>query len=166
MTGVQTCALPISCFVPLLFLALKGGKATYQGQVEAERHRRRADYLAKVLSGRESVEERALFGYGGEINREWYEKFEQARKTQLKVDMKYFIRMKSGSLAAVAFTTLICGLLLAPVARGSMTAGAFIGLLTALGSLYSLLSWELAYYAKEMANGREFLKDEIGRAHV
>ena len=152
-------AVMLACFVPLLFLALKGGKATYQGQVEAERHRRRADYLAKVLSGRESVEERALFGYGGEINREWYEKFEQARKTQLKVDMKYFIRMKSGSLAAVAFTTLICGLLLAPVSRGSMTAGAFIGLLTALGSLYSLLSWGLAYYAKEMANGREFLKD-------
>ncbi len=152
-------AVMLGCFVPLLFLALKGGKDTYQGEVEAERHQRRADYLAKVLHGRESVEERALFGYGEEVNREWYEKFELARKTRLKIDLKYFIRMKSGSLAAVAFTTLICGLLLVPVAQGTMTAGVFIGLLSALGSLHSLLSWDLAYRAKEMANGREYLKD-------
>lgn len=152
-------AVMLGCFVPLLILALKGGKETYQGEVEAERHRRRADYLAKVLHGRESVEERALFGYGEEVNREWYEKYEQARKVQLKIDLKYFIRMKSGSLAAVAFTTLICGLLLVPVAKGSMTAGTFIGLLSALGSLHSLLSWDLAYQAKEVANGREYLKD-------
>lgn len=41
--------------IPLFSLAVKGGKATYEANKEADKHNRRAGYLHGVLSGRDTV---------------------------------------------------------------------------------------------------------------
>lgn len=149
----------IGVSVPLFGLAIKGGKATYQANKEAEKHTRRASYLHNVLSGRDNIEERALFGYTEHLNNMWYEKYEEARKINLKVTLKYFIRMKGSSLITVVISIFIIGVLLVPLSSGTITAGMFMGLVTATLGLIQMMSWNLSYITSELAKNREYLKD-------
>lgn len=149
----------IGISVPLFGLAIKGGKATYQANKEAEKHKRRADYLHNVLSGRDNIEERALFGYSEHLNSMWYEKYEEARKINLKVTLKYFIRMKGSSLITVLISIFIIGVLLVPLSNGMITAGMFMGLVTATLGLIQMMSWNLSHITSELAKNREYLKD-------
>jgi len=62
-------ALVILCFsIPLLWLAVKSGKTHHDASKEAAKHTRRAQYLQSILTERDNVEERTLFGYSDELN--------------------------------------------------------------------------------------------------
>ena len=49
--------------IPLFRVSLKAGKENYEAYRNAEKKKREAEYLHKVLTERESAEERTLFGY-------------------------------------------------------------------------------------------------------
>ncbi len=151
--------LILAMAVPLFFLALRAGKTNYEASKEAAKHQRRADYLGGVLTGRETVEERALFGYTGEINDEWYQKYETARLIDRRVEVKNFIHMKAASLITVAVSLLIIGVLLPSLGAGQLTIGMFMGLVTATFDLVQQMSFSLSYVTSELANTREYLKD-------
>ena len=48
----------------------------YEANREVSKYRRRFEYLGEVLTGRESVEERTLFGYTDGINKKREEQYE------------------------------------------------------------------------------------------
>ncbi|NLZ82632.1 MAG: ABC transporter ATP-binding protein, partial [Clostridiales bacterium] len=144
---------------PLFSLAIKGGKATYKANQEAEKHSRRARYLHDVLSGRDNIEERALFGYSQELNNKWHDKYEEARKINLMVTLKYFIRIKGSSLITALISIFIIGVLLIPLSNGVITLGMFMGLVTATLGLIQMMSWNLSWITSELAKNREYLKD-------
>ena len=87
--------------VPLFWLVIRSGKQIYDQTKEAQKYQCRADYLKDVLQKRDNVEQRILFGYTGKVNRQWLEKFEAALKITVKVDGKYFLRLKASSLITV-----------------------------------------------------------------
>ncbi|NLZ82759.1 MAG: ABC transporter ATP-binding protein, partial [Clostridiales bacterium] len=149
----------IGICLPLFSLAIKGGRATYKANQEAEKHSRRAKYLHDVLSVRDNIEERALFGYSEELNNKWYDKYEEARKINLKVTLKYFIRMKASGLITVLISIFIIGVLLIPLSNGVITLGMFMGLVTATLGLIQMMSWNLSWITSELAKNREYLKD-------
>lgn len=91
----------VAMSVPLFWLVIWSGKQIYDQTKEAQKYQRRADYLKDVLQKRYNVEERTLFGYTGKVNRQWLEKFEAALKITVKVDGKYFLRLKASSLITV-----------------------------------------------------------------
>jgi ATP-binding cassette subfamily B protein len=160
MTQVWWAALVIfGITVPLLVVAAKGGKNIYEANKDSQKHMRRADYLHRVLSNRENIEERTMFGYTDNINKKWYEKFEIARKIKLKVDMMYFIRMKASSIMTVLISIVIIGFLLLPLSKNDITIGMFMGLTTATLDLVQMMSWQLAYVVRQLAENREYLKD-------
>lgn len=145
--------------VPLLFIAGKAGKADYEAFKEAAKHSRKADYLKTILTGREMVEERSLFGYTEQVNEKWHEAFEQARKINLKVQGVNFIRMKSASLITVLISLFIVAILLFPLNEGTLSIGMFMSLVTAAFNLIQMMSWQLSYVTRELANKREYVKD-------
>jgi len=151
--------LIIMISVPLFYLAIKAGKATYEANKEADKHRRRFWYLGYVLTGREIALERALFSYTDHVNKSWYEKYEKARKIGLKTDLKYFIRMKSSSIITVFINLAIIAVLIPALGSGGVTVGMFMGLVTASLNLVQMMSWQLSWVASQIANGREYLKD-------
>lgn len=160
VTQVWWAALVIVAIcIPLFSLAIKGGKATYKANQEAEKHSRRARYLHDVLSGRDNIEERALFGYSQNLNNKWHDKYEEARKINLKVTLKYFIRIKGSSLITVLISIFIIGVLLIPLSNGVITLGMFMGLVTATLGLIQMMSWNLSWITSELAKNREYLKD-------
>jgi ATP-binding cassette subfamily B protein len=122
-------ALVIFAFsVPLFWLAVKSGKTNYEASKEAAKHTRRAGYLQGVLTGRDSVEERALFGYSDELNRRYYEKYHAAYKINMRAQRSRYIKMKSASLITVLISVLVAGVLIAPLGSGALSVGMFMSL--------------------------------------
>ncbi|MCL2057811.1 MAG: ABC transporter ATP-binding protein/permease [Oscillospiraceae bacterium] len=153
-------ALVVLCLsAPLLWLAVKSGKAQYETSKEAAKHARRAQYLQGVLSGRDNVEERALFGYAGNLNRRYHEKYTAAYKINMRAQRKRYIRIKSASLTTILLSFLVAGVLIAPLGSGEISIGMFMGFVTATFGLAQLLSWDLADTTSALSNNREYLRD-------
>lgn len=145
--------------VPLFALAVKSGKASYEASKETEKYRRKSSYLSSILTSRETVDERSLFGYGDPINEMWYERYETARKIEHRVRRKWFIRTKIGSLITAFLSVLIVVVLLNPVLAGDLSIGLFMSLVVATFSLVQMMSWGLGSYVDQLAKFREYLKD-------
>jgi ATP-binding cassette subfamily B protein len=149
----------IISLIPLFSRSLKAGKNTYAAFVETTKYQRRAEYLHTVLTDRESVEERALFGYTAAIQKQWFEKYETARLITLKVKMKNYIRMKTASLITIFYSALTAAALTPSLAEGTVTLGMFTGLVSAMFSQVHSMSWTFAGILNRLADNREYLKD-------
>lgn len=145
--------------IPLFILAFKNGKVDYEAFTDAVKYRRKADYLKEVLSSRENVEERALFGYTKVINKMWFDRYETARKIEYKADKQNFIKVKSASAITTFLSMVIALVLLIPVDRGTFTAGMYIGLITATFSIIQQMSWELSMVMQDYAKNKMYLAD-------
>lgn len=153
-------ALIITAFsVPMVWLALKSGRANYEASREASKYKRKYEYLSEVLSSRETVEERTLFGYSGRLNQLFRKQFEASRKIEIKTEWKWFVKMKAGGIIFGLISIMITMVLLQPVLAGTISVGLFISLVTAVFSLVQLMSWSLTNSVDQLARHREYLKD-------
>jgi ATP-binding cassette subfamily B protein len=144
---------------PLLYLAFRTGKVNYETEKEAVKHERRAGYLQEVLTSRDYTEERSLFGYTGELNKIWYDKYEAARKIRVKAHMKLMLSLKGSSVIILFTAALIIGVLFAPLGSGAISTGMFMGFVTAVFNLTFLIGNELVWFTGQVAKDREYLKD-------
>ncbi|GIP33875.1 multidrug ABC transporter permease [Paenibacillus sp. J2TS4] len=145
--------------IPLFALAIKSGKATYQANREVSKHKRKYEYLSEVLTGREAVDERSMFGYSDRVNQIWSHQYETARRIEYKTEKKWFIKMKTGSVLTALLSFLIILVLLGPVLSGAMTIGMFISLVNAVFGLVQMMSWDLTSNMDQLAKHREYLID-------
>lgn len=149
----------IGISIPLFALAFKSGKVDYEAFTDAEKYRRRADYLKEVLSARENIEERALFGYTKAINEVWFDRYEIARKIEYKADKKIFIRTKTASIITAFLSMAIALVLIVPAANKEITAGLYMSLGTAAFNLVQKMSWKLSSVMKEYSRNKMYLID-------
>lgn len=84
-----------------------------------------------------------MFNYTDGVSNKWYEKYEAARKIVLKVDLKYYVKMKGSSIITLFISLCIIGVLLVPLSNGIITIGMFIGLVNKTLELVHAMSWEL-----------------------
>ena len=145
--------------IPLFFIAYKSGKNSYQANKDAQKHSRRAGYLMGVMTGRENIEERTLFRYTNELNKQWYEKYESARKINQKVKAINFAKMKISGLITLAISTGIATILIFPLESGAITVGMFAGLITATFRLVQTLSWNMVSMIIQFVENNEYLKE-------
>jgi ABC-type multidrug transport system fused ATPase/permease subunit len=144
---------------PLFILAIKSGKATYETNRDVSKYKRKYEYLGEILTGRESVEERTLFGFSDIINKKWHAEYEATRKLTYKTELKWFIKMKAGSIITSLISIFTIFVLINPLLSGVITVGMFISLVNAIFALVQLMSWQLSYLADELASNLEYLKD-------
>lgn len=167
ITQVWWAALLIMVFsIPLFGLAMKSGKANYQAGREVSKHKRKYHYLSSVLTSRDTVDERTLFGYGDKLNEIWHERYEFARRHMVNTQKIWFIRMKMGSIITAIISILIVLVLLNPVLTGVLSIGMFISLVNATFGLVQMMSWELTNYMDTLARSREFLVDLTNFANL
>lgn len=160
ITEVWWAALMIIIFaIPLFYLAAKSGKANYEVNREVTKYKRKYEYLSAVLTDRETVDERTLFGFAKKLNQLFYKQYETARKITFKIERTWFIKMKTGSLLTSLVSILIVLVLLNPVLSGTVTIGMFISLVNATFGLVQMMSWQLTYYMDQLAKHLEYLKD-------
>ena len=151
--------LIIALTIPLFWLAIKSGKINYEASKEAQKHTRRAGYLHGLLSGRDNIEERALFGYGDELNKRYEEKYFTAYKIILATQRSNFIKMRGSSIITSLISILIAGALIPPLVSGKITIGMFTSLVSASFGLVRTMSWQLINVASKLSNSREYIRD-------
>ncbi len=160
ITQVWWAALVILAFSsPMFWLSLRAGKKNYQAGREAEKFNRRTDYLGEVLTGRDNVDERTIFGYGDEINRKWQEQYKAGHILQLKVTAKSFLITKGSSMIIALIALLVALTLISPVVSGRMTAGMFMGIVGAVFSMIQQLGFQLARSLESISRAGEYMKD-------
>lgn len=151
--------LVLAISVPLFVLSIKGGRATYQAERESEKFKRIYEYFGEVLTGRDAIEERTLFGFTQDINKKWEEHYEIARKIQLKAQRKWVVKTKSGSITASLVTIFVTVVLIGPVASKAITIGMFISLVNGITALVAMMAGQLAYTTSNITKHVEYLKD-------
>lgn len=153
-------ALVIIVFsIPMFWLSIRVGKKNYKAGVEAEKFIRYTGYLEEVLTGRDNVDERTLFGYSDEINRRWFHQYETARVLKLKVSLKNFFITKSSGMILSVVALLVALTLIGPVITKQMTAGMFMGIINSVFSLINILGWRLSNALENISRIREYMKD-------
>ena len=145
--------------IPLFRLAIKSGKANYAAYEEVTKYRRKCDYLGQMLSHRDMAEERTLFGYGEHFIDEWHKEYEKARKYELKVSIKYYIKMKAGSILTACISILSAIVMIGPVVKGDMSLGIFMALVNGIFDLVQVMSWQLANGLEQLAKHKAYLDD-------
>ena len=153
-------ALIIIAFsTPMFWLSLRAGKKNYQAGRDAEKFNRRRDYLDGVLTDREAVDERTLFGYGDEVNKRFYTQYEAGRKLQLKVTARMFFITKGSSMILVLIAMLIAMILINPVVSGQLSAGMFMGIVAAVFGMVQQLGWQMSDSLEKISKAGEYMKD-------
>jgi ATP-binding cassette subfamily B protein len=144
---------------PMFWLSQRAGKKNYQAGRDAERFNRRTEYLDEVLTGRDNVEERTLFGYGKEIGARWRAQYEAGRILQLKVSFRVFLATKGSGLILSLISLLITLTLIGPVASGILSPGLFMGIVNAVFGMINLLAWQMSSAMERISRISEYMKD-------
>lgn len=151
--------LMIAISIPLFWLAVKSGRANYEASREVSRLSREYQYFGEVLTGRESVEERYLFGYGTKINHGWFDRYERARKMLFKTELKWFAKMKLGGLVTSLLSLIMIIVLLPSVLSKAMSIGLFISLVNSTNNLVNRMTVDLTQTLDSLARNAEYAKD-------
>lgn len=160
VTQVWWAALIIFAFsLPMIGLSILAGAKTYQAARDAEKFNRRTEYLGEVLTGRDNVDERTLFGYSEEIDSKWQEQYEAGRKLQVKVTGKMFLITKSSSMVLALISLLTALTLIGPVVHGQITAGMFMGTVSAVFGIIQKLGFQLSRSLGEISRVGQYMKD-------
>ena len=149
----------IAFSVPLFFIAILAGQKNYDAEVQARKYERRYSYYTDILTSREAVEERTLFGYADDVNRRYSEQFEIARKIQLRATLKTYVAMKSASISMAMIALLIAFTLISPVIAGDLSPGMFMGIIVAVFGMVGTLGWSLQDAAENLSKSKEFMND-------
>lgn len=144
---------------PLFVISLKGGKATYQAEKEATKAKRTYGYYSEILTGREAVDERTLFGFGGKISQKWMEQYEIVRKILFKINAKWVIRKQSGGTITSIISMLVMIALVFSTVRGEITIGLFIAISTAISGIVESMTHGMPNCVFQISYGAEFMRD-------
>lgn len=144
---------------PILYIASKAGRNSYEADKEMSKVDRRVNYLSDVLKSRDAVEERSIYGYTDYLNDQYAERYDFARKFRLKISRSNFIKTKMGGIVTSFLSIIAMLAMLQPVASGNINFGMFIGLMGAVFALSGKLSWGVNWIVEDIARKREYLKD-------
>jgi len=145
--------------VPLILVSLKSGEKNYSAKKQVADYERRYKYLGAVLSGRETVNERTLFGYSEEVNKDWYEQYEKVRIIKWKANLKLACSVRGSSAIVTVLSSIITIAMIFPVANGQISVGMFVALATGMYDLVNMVGVELTKAVSELSQCKEFLKD-------
>lgn len=168
LTQIGWAALIIIAFsIPLFAISLWAGKQNYAAKVETRKYERRYSYYSDdVLTNREAVEERTLFGYVDKVNQRYHGDFEKARKIQLKVLLKTRLAMKSTSISLIIITLLTALPLIKSVIAGQVSPGMFMGIISALFGMVETLGWQLQDASKNISETELYMEDLTTLVHL
>ena len=145
--------------IPLFIFSLKNGKKVYKAFEEAAIYERRHKYLFTMLTGRETTEERSLFGYSGQVNGQWHEQYEGAVKQDIKSEVLFMANSLRGTSINGLLSAVVVLIMVPLTASGKLTAGIFISLVTSMYDLIDIMGNNTARAVNRVAMAQEYMKD-------
>jgi len=144
---------------PIFYIAIKAGKAEYQANREATLNHRYASIISWILTARDTVAERNLFGYTDHLAKKFEHHYETNRKHIFKARALWFVRSKSSAIILGLLSAASLFLMAPSVANGNLTVGLFIALQGALFTTVLSIGWNLPHHFQQITFQREFIKD-------
>ena len=154
-TGIFIVAISIPCFK----IAIKSGQEGYDAEKEVSKINRINEYYKCILQNRDSSVERNIFRYENEISSRYKEQYEFSRKYKTKVKLKWYIRMKIGSISTLLLSTIIVSVLLKLTLTYKISLGMFMSLVNSIFSLIQSMSWDLTSLIDANTRHIEFFKE-------
>jgi len=153
----------ITC-IPSFIISYKSGQKRYDTDKEMTKIDRKVSYLFSILTGRETVEERYVYGYTAKLNEEYKEKYEYARLFRQKIMKKIFINMKLPSILTLFCGASVIAILIPsaifPNADGviSLSIGMFTALVNAVFGICGVMAWS-TWHISDFKYQLEYIKD-------
>ncbi|MDR2702721.1 MAG: ABC transporter ATP-binding protein/permease [Cellulomonadaceae bacterium] len=152
-------AILVLC-VPLFWLAVRAGRENYAAEVEALKYERRYSYYSEeVLTTRDGVEERTLFGYAPEITGRYSQAFAKAHQVQLRAELKTTITRKAAGAFLAIIGLLAILALINPVLSGQLSTGMFMGIVAAVFAVVEMVGGTLQSAVAKLSEAQFFLGD-------
>ncbi len=154
-----TAVLILAVSVPCFFISMKSGKEQYDAGVKVSKIKRVNEYYNEILKNREYVDERTLFHYQDEFIGRYIQRYEEARKYKTKVRIKWYIRMKIGSMATIIVSATMIAVLVPLTLSGRLGIGMFMALTNSVFSIVQNMSWDLTDAIDANVWSNEYFKD-------
>lgn len=145
--------------VPLMIVAVRGGRATYEANKNSTKYIRKYQYYGQVLTSREASLERALFMYGKKLNQTWKENFDIARKINFTAISKWIIKSSGYGVISILMLAVIIVCLIYMSVNKIITIGIFIALVNAIYQLNENLTYELSNKMELLVKNREYINE-------
>jgi len=154
-----TAVLILAVSVPCFFISMKSGKEQYDAGVKVSKIKRVNEYYNEILKNREYVDERTLFHYQDEFIGRYIQRYEEARKYKTKVRIKWYIRMKIGSMATIIVSATMIAVLVPLTLSGRLGIGMFMALTNSVFSIVQNMSWDIKDAIDANVWSNEYFKD-------
>lgn len=145
--------------IPCFSIAIKSGKEDYDAQADVTRINRVNEYYNEILKNREYVDERTLFGYQEAYREKFLKQYEEARRYSTKIRMKWFLKMKVGSMAVILVAVFFLAVMIPLTLEGGMSFGMFMALTSAVFGMIQNMSWDLTYCVDRSAWYNEYFRE-------
>lgn len=145
--------------IPIFHFAMKAGKTMYNITRDLSKVERKAEYLTEICSGRDSVLERTLFGYGQKMTTQLWDRFEHVRIQKQVALKKEETQIGLSGIFLSLTNGVVMMTLLQPVAIGTISLGLFMSLVVTCIDLTAWLTNTLPERTRDFTTNCEYLKD-------
>ncbi len=153
--------IPILVFVtlPLVVLSFKGGREVFLEDKKITMLTRWMKYYSQILSDKNHVNERTLFGYSQHIN-EKYEKAHRKRSdANTLVLAKWKLRIHLCAVVLLVYAMVVVAVMIHHVFTKALSLGLFITLTGTMISLAKRIAQTLSGLIFDVAGEMEYLKE-------
>jgi len=152
----------VTC-VPSFVISYKFGKKQYEVDREMTKIDRKAGYISGVLTSRDTVEERYIYGYTEKMNGEYKNNYETARIARKKVSLRGYVNRTAAGMLVFASGAIVIAILLPsavyPVGSPALSIGMFAALVNAIFGLSQQMQVGIPANITEFKYKFEYLKD-------
>lgn len=152
--------------VPALYISLKCGAYDYSVFDSMSEKYRRANYYKSMLTSRDNVEEREIFGYTDTVNKWWNREQDEIVKLSYWANFKTIFMLKISGLLSIGLLAVIMLFLLIPLRQGLLSVGIYITLIKAQNDLVQKITWNLTEQIKTFESNRNYIKDFVKLLHL
>jgi ABC transporter len=145
--------------VPCFYVSMKSGKAEYDAEAEVSKINRVNAYYNEMLKNREYRDERSLFQYQNTFITRFSKQYEDARKFKTRIKLKWYIRMKMGSMATIVVSAVMIAVLVPLTLNGRLSIGMFMALTNSVFNIVQNMSWDLTWAIDRNTWFNEYFKD-------
>jgi len=155
----------VAASVPSFIISYKFGKKKYDVEKEMTKIDRKVWYIFGILTGRDTIEERYMYGYTKKMNEEYKDKYEYARIERKKINRKWWVTTKATGiityLSGIIVVALLIPLAIFPDASGQikLSIGMFTALVNAVGGISWQMQWSVSQFISDFKTKIEYLKD-------
>ncbi len=147
--------------IPAFIVSYIYGQKQYDVEKDMSKVRKKAYYIANLLTGRDAVEERTVFGYSGKLNDEYRTRFRQFRRAQKRMNSRVWRDTTlSGLLAFMSGAAVIIILLRSVISPDNgLTVGLFVSVVMAVMSLSKKMQEDIPNLIYEFRYKKEYLNE-------